>query len=71
MGMSGREGVEIAVTSAAKHLSFSLKILNRETKGVKFIGAKDVVSKPTSGQQITNERGHQEHCLEPTMRSRG
>jgi hypothetical protein len=50
MGMSGWEGVEIAVTSAAKHLPFGLKILNRETKGVKFIGAKDVVSKPTSGQ---------------------
>jgi hypothetical protein len=38
-GSNSREGVEVTVTSAAKHLSFGPKILNRETKGVKFNGA--------------------------------
>jgi hypothetical protein len=45
---SGREGVEITVTSTTKHLPYGLKILNK--KGVKFNGAKVVTSKLTYRQ---------------------
>jgi hypothetical protein len=44
-----KEGVEIAITRQVKHLSFGPKILNRETKGVKFNGAKIVTSKLMHG----------------------
>jgi len=51
-----RDGVEVAITIAAKNHALRPKVLHRETKGIKFYQAVVVKSELTIRQKIANNR---------------